>query len=296
MPPGDNGAVSNAGHRAEELGAFLRARRADVDPRTAGIDAHGQIRRVPGLRREEVAQLAMISTDYYTRLEQGRLDGASAGVLEAIVSALRLEPDQRDYLYRLANKGHSLPRRRPVERVRPRIELMLANLRETPALVLGRCLDILAWNPLAAEVFTDFAAVPRRQRNFVRLLFLHPQVRARYVNWEPIARSTVTIFRAAVTDSTDQSRLTELVDELSIHDHDFRTWWAARDVSYRSFGTKHLTHPYVGEFPLDWQLLRTNDDQQAIVVMTAPPRSRTPEVLRRLASRAATPNAPGPKR
>lgn len=144
-----------------ELGAFLRARRSKLDPGTVGLAETGGPRRVPGLRREEVAQLAAISTDYYTRLEQGRLPGASPAVLNALATALRLGPDERSYLYRLANKSDRQPPSGPrTERVLPHTRMLLDNLRDSPAVLLGPYLDVLAWNGLATAVFTDFAALP----------------------------------------------------------------------------------------------------------------------------------------
>jgi len=235
---------------------------------------------VRGLRREEVAQLAMISTDYYTRLEQGRLSGASASVLDAMADALRLGDDERNYLYKLTNKKVT-PRTAPAERVRPQTQLLLDNLVSTPAMVLGRCLDVLAWNSLAAALFVDFSPIPRRDRNFVRLLFLNSEVRGRYADWRNIARTCVAFLRMAVVERPADPRLTEVVGELSVHDADFRTWWAERNVDYQTFGTKSLRHPVAGAFSLDWQLLRSaGDDGQTILVMTAPAGTRAEEALR----------------
>jgi transcriptional regulator with XRE-family HTH domain len=243
---------------------------------------------VSGLRREEVAQLAGISTDYYTRLEQGRLARASISVLHALGTALQLDHDERTYLLRLAGKTSQPPRHPRAETVRPQTQLLIDNLRDSPALVLGGHLDVLAWNALAMAVFRDFAAVPRRERNFLRMLFLDPQVRGRYVDWAPMARTCVGYFRAAVAEGTEEPRLLELIGDLSLRDRDFRTWWAAQTVNYQSFGTKTLDDPALGQFPLDWQVLRpAGDDRQIVLVMTAPVGSRSREVLRVLASRPA---------
>jgi transcriptional regulator with XRE-family HTH domain len=266
-----------------ELGAFLRARRSELDPDIAGLDSTGN-RRVRGLRREEVAQLAMISTDYYTRLEQGRLASASEGVLDALASALRLSQDERSYLYKLANKSdrrqHGV---RDAEGVRPQTRQLLDNLHDSPALVLGRYMDILAWNALAAAVFKDFATVRRQERNFLRMLFLDPDVRGRYVDWEPLARMCVSFVRAAA-GAPPEPRLAHLIGELSLSDPDFRTWWAEHHASYATFGTKTLTHPLTGPYTLDWQVLRLPDDDQILMVMTAPPDAPSLEVLHRLGS------------
>jgi transcriptional regulator with XRE-family HTH domain len=275
----------------EELGAFLKARRSDLKPAAVGLAVAGGQRRVPGLRREEVAQLAMISTDYYTRLEQGRLSGASPAVLDALASALRLGRDERSYLYQLASKSdRQQPRRPHVERVLPQTRLLLENLRDSPALVLGRYLDVLAWNRLATAVFTDFAAVPRRERNFLRMLFLDPDVRGRYVDWHSIARICVGYVRAAA-EGEGEPRLAELIGELSLHDRDFRTWWAERHASYQTHGTKTFIHPAAGQYPLDWQILRTADEHQTLMVMTAPADSPSLDVLRQLDSCSNTQSA-----
>jgi transcriptional regulator with XRE-family HTH domain len=268
----------------DDLGTFLKARRSHIDPADVGVAVTGGPRRVPGLRREEVAQLAMISTDYYTRLEQGRVAGASASVLDALATALRLGPDERSYVYQLANKSdHQQPLKPRVERVLPQTQLLLDNLRDSPALVLGRYMDILAWNRLATAVFTDFAAVPRRKRNFLRMLFLEPSVRRRYKDWSPIARICVGHVRAAA-EGQGEERLSELIGELSLRDHDFRTWWAEHHVNYQTHGTKTLIHPAAGEYALDWQLLHTADESQTLMVMTAPAGSHSLEVLRQLDS------------
>jgi len=258
-----------------ELGAFLRARRGELDPETVGLEATGN-RRVRGLRREEVAQLAMISTDYYTRLEQGRLASASAEVVDALATALRLNKDERSYLYKLANKDDHHHQPRDAEGVRPQTRKLLENLRDTPALVLGRYLDVLAWNQLAKAVFKDFATIRRQDRNFLRMLFLDADVRSRFVDWEPVARAAVAFVRAA---APSEPRLVNLIGELSLSDTEFRTWWAERHVSYATFGTRTFTHPLTGPYTLEWQVLRLPEDDQLLMVMTVPP-----EVLHRLSS------------
>jgi transcriptional regulator with XRE-family HTH domain len=269
-----------------ELGAFLRARRRDLDPGTAGLDAAAN-RRVRGLRREEVAQLAVISTDYYTRLEQGRLATASGGVLDRLATALRLSRDERRYLYKLANKGDLRDQRaKDAEGVRPQTRQLLENLHESPALVLGRYLDVLAWNHLATAVFKDFASIRRNERNFLRMLFLDADVRGRYVDWEPLARMCVSFLRA-VAGAEFEPRLAHLIGELSLSDPDFRTWWAERHPSYATFGTKTLTHPLTGPYTLDWQVLRLPEDDQILMVMTAPADSGSLEALHRLGSHSS---------
>ncbi|HEY4427821.1 MAG TPA: helix-turn-helix transcriptional regulator [Solirubrobacteraceae bacterium] len=270
-----------------ELGAFLRARRGELDPTTVGLDGTGN-RRVRGLRREEVAQLAMISTDYYTRLEQGRVASASGEVLAALASALRLGKDERSYLYKLANKDdlhHHQPR--DAEGVRPQTHQLIENLCDSPAVVLSRYLDVLAWNQLAAAVLTDFATVRRNERNFLRMLFLDADFRGRFVDWGPVARAAVGFVRASA-NAPFKPRLARLIGELSLADADFRTWWAERHPSYAAFGTRSYTHPLTGSYLLDWQVLRLPDDEQLLLVMTAPPDTGSLEVLHRLAAPNAT--------
>jgi transcriptional regulator with XRE-family HTH domain len=216
--------VSSSSEHRSELGAFLRARRAEASPEQAGLPTERRARRVQGLRQEEVAQLAMISVDYYTRLEQGRITGASTSVLDAIADALRLGDDQRRYLYTLTNKKVTPPTTR-AENVPSQTQLLLDNLIDTPAIVLGRCLDVLAWNSLAAALFIDFGQVPRHHRNFVRLLFLDAEVSGRYADWRNIARTCVAFLRMAVAERPADPRLIELAGELSVRDADFSTWW-----------------------------------------------------------------------
>ncbi|MFB7496661.1 hypothetical protein ACFC09_18570 [Streptomyces sp. NPDC056161] len=143
------------------------------------------------------------------------------------------------------------------------------------------------WDPPASAVLTDFAAVPRRERNFMRMLFLDAHLRGCYVDWPPLARTCVGFFRAALGDGAGEPRLAELIGELSLRDRDFRTWWASRSVSHQTFGTKTLRHPEAGRFSLDWQVLHSAHDDQATMVMTAPPDGGTLDVIRRLAPGSA---------
>ena len=200
-----------------ELGDFLKARRAELSPQSMGLPDNGTLRRVPGLRRGEVALLAAISTEYYTRLEQGRME-ASAPVLMTLARVLRLDDDQRDYLLELAGKDNARPRRRAAQKVRPQMRRLLDNLVDTPALVLGRRMDILAWNPLAAALMTDFSQIPEERRNSVRLVFTDPAMRNLYTDWEDVARTNVAFLRMEAADNPDDPRLSELVEELSVRD------------------------------------------------------------------------------
>ncbi|MFE2093139.1 helix-turn-helix domain-containing protein [Streptomyces sp. NPDC059460] len=270
-----------------ELGEFLKARRAQLSPRAAGLPDSGRPRRVAGLRREEVAQLAAISTDYYTRLEQGRLP-ASAPVLEAVAQALQLDDDQRSYLFSLAGRETAKPRRRARQKVQPQLHRVLDDLTATPAIVMGRRMDVIAWNPLAAALITDFAAVPEKHRNYVRILFTDPAMRTLYADWKSVARTAVAQLRMEVAKYPDDPRLAALVGELCVQDEDFRQWWAAHHVATLSVGTKVLNHPVAGELSLDWDTLTASTDpDQQLVVWTAEVGSPTHDGLRILASWAA---------
>ncbi|WP_098013070.1 helix-turn-helix domain-containing protein [Streptomyces sp. sk226] len=270
-----------------ELGEFLKARRSELTPRAVGLPDNGRKRRVAGLRREEVAQLAAISTDYYTRLEQGRLP-ASAPVLEAVAQALDLDEDQRRYLFGLAGKQTAAPRRRARQKVQPQLRRLLDDLTATPAIVMGRRMDVLAWNPLAAALVTDFGSVPEKHRNYVRILFADPAMRTLYADWKSVARMAVAQLRMEAAKYPDDPRLTALVGELCVQDEDFRTWWAAHHVATLSVGTKTLNHPVAGELSLDWDTLTASTDpDQQLVVWTAEVGSPTHDGLRILASWAA---------
>ncbi|HEX2316651.1 MAG TPA: helix-turn-helix transcriptional regulator [Thermomonospora sp.] len=272
----------NSAH-SNELGEFLKARRAELSPHAAGIPSGG-VRRVRGLRREEVASLAAISTDYYTRLEQGRIR-ASAPVLESLARVLQLGEDERDYMLELAGKDTPRPRRRAAQKVEPQLRRLLDDLATTPAVVLGRRMDILAWNPMAAALVTDFSRIPARRRNYVRLVFTDPAVRALYPRWDSVAHMCVAQLRREAARDPDDPALTALVGELSVQDEDFRRWWAAHHVAVRSVGTKMLRHPVAGDLTLDWDTLTcTTDPDQQLVVWTAEPGTPSHDGLRILAS------------
>ncbi|MYX33160.1 MULTISPECIES: helix-turn-helix domain-containing protein [unclassified Streptomyces] len=267
-----------------ELGAFLKARRAQLAPHECGLPPTGSARRVAGLRREEVAQLAAISVDYYTRLEQGRVR-ASASVLAPLARALRLDDDEQRYLYELAGKADAHPRRPPPQRVRPAMRRLLDQLTATPALVLGRRMDVLAWNDAAAALYTDFSAIPPEGRNYVHLLFTDPAVRGMHRQWEHDARDAVAALRMQAAAESGDPELSRLVDELSGQDADFRTWWAEHRVIATAYGTKHYRHPVVGDLTLDCDTWSSPDDSgQRLMVLTAEPGTPSYDALRILAS------------
>ena len=269
---------------AGSLGDFLRARRDGLDPTEVGLSLLGARRRVPGLRREEVAHLAAISHDYYARLEQGRI-APSLAVLKTLSDVLRLDAEQRAYLYELA--GKPVPRRRTSEqhRTRPQLQRLLDAMTEIPAFVFDHRFDILAWNPLAAAVYVDFSRIPSEQRNYVHLVFTHPDVRALYADWDAVARNCVASLRRSAARTPDDARLLALVDELCTRDTVFRTWWPAHEVVDSSSGTTVLRHPIAGELTLEWNtFLSDTDHDQRLMTMTATPHSPTHQALKFLNS------------
>ncbi|MEU5045929.1 helix-turn-helix domain-containing protein [Streptomyces griseorubiginosus] len=275
-----------------ELGAFLKARRAELSPRTVGLPETGAPRRVPGLRRDEVARLAGLSSPYYTRLEQGRV-GPSAAVLTTLVRVLHLDDEQRDWLFELAGEAGVRVCRRPAQKVQPRVQRFLDGILFTPALVLGRHMDILAWNSLAAAVVTDFSRIPAKKRNFIRLLFVEPAMRVLYPDWERVAHACVTQLWMEGVKCPGDAQLAELVGELSVADAHFRRWWGARHATALDVGTKTLRHPLVGDITLDWDsFVCAGDAEQQLVVWTAEPGSASHDSLRFLSAWTAQPAAP----
>ena len=264
-----------------ELGDFLRARRAALDPASAGLPDDGRLRRVPGLRREELAQLAHISIDYVVRLEQGRTRRVSRPVLDALADALQLAPDERDYLCTVADVAPAAPVRRPG---RPRVDRQLSQLldgmRDIPAMILNRRMDVLAWNRGAAALLTDFGALPAEQRNLIRLTFLDDAYRALYADWPRAARECVAVLRMEAGRNPGDKALAALIGELSVHDQDFRTWWASHQVRGPRQLVKTYLHPVVGSLTLDVQQFSvdTQPDQQ-LVAYTAEPGSPSQEAL-----------------
>ncbi|WP_370961558.1 helix-turn-helix domain-containing protein [Amycolatopsis sp. cg9] len=275
--------------RPGQLGEFLKARRAELTPGDVGLPEDLPRRRAAGLRREEVALLAAISTNYYARLEQGRI-AASGPVLGALAHVLRLTEQQRTHLFELAgNEIYHRPYRRARQQVQPQLWRLLDDLTATPAFVLGRRTDILAWNPMAAALITDFGRIPEKHRSYIRLLFTDPAMRELYPDWQNVARMAVATLRVEAARTPGDRRMSALVGELSTRDEHFRQWWAARVVAGRGVGTKHLNHPVAGSLILDWDTLTsTADPEQHLVVWTAEPGSRSADGLRLLASWAAT--------
>jgi transcriptional regulator with XRE-family HTH domain len=273
----------------KELGEFLRSRRASVSPADVGLPGGGR-RRVAGLRRDELAQLAGVSVEYYVRLEQGRAPNVSDSVLDALADALMLRADERDHLRNLARPARN--GRRPARPAEPRegLRLLLDAMAGVPAFVLGRRMEVLAWNRLGAAVH-DFDVL-HGERNMARYLFLDPAARELYVEWDRVAEETVAYLRLDAGRRPRDAKLAALVGELSIADETFRRLWARHDVREKAFGRKLYRHPVVGELDLRWEALAvTGDPDLLLVTFVADPGSATAERLALLASWTA--DAPG---
>ncbi|MGK5681891.1 helix-turn-helix transcriptional regulator [Actinoplanes sp. URMC 104] len=270
------------------LGEFLRARRELVTPEEAGVPVVG-VRRVPGLRREEVAMLAGISADYYLRLERGRDRHPSVQVLEALARVLRLDDDARAYLLGLAaDRPRHRPRRRR-ETVPPSTAQLVAAL-PLPAFVEGRCLDVLAANPLAAALSPRLVVGGNRLRD----VLLDPAEQALFRDWERAAAGLVAGFRESVGTDTDDPRFVELVGEMSLASPLFRTLWARHDVRPRAGAAMRFDHPQVGELTLNREkLLVTGTDGIMLVVYHPEPGTADAEKLALLAAMASSGHVPG---
>jgi transcriptional regulator with XRE-family HTH domain len=270
------------------LGGFLQSRRARIQPEDVGLPPYGR-RRVPGLRREEVAQLAGVSVDYYIRLEQGRGRNVSNEVLDAVARVLRLDPAEHEHLRDLARPGRAgrtASRAPAASRVRPGVRLMLDAMRDVPAFVLGRRMDVLAWNDLCGAL-QDFRAgtVP----NMVRAVFRSPGARTLYPDWAAVAAETVAYLRLDAGRHPDDPQLAALVGELSVHSEDFRRLWADHLVKEKTHGVKRISHPVAGELELAYETMALpGDPDQTVVVYTAPAGSPSAERLALLASWTAT--------
>ncbi|OZM80873.1 helix-turn-helix domain-containing protein [Pseudonocardia sp. MH-G8] len=267
------------------LGEFLRARRGLVLPggALAPVDRR---RRVSGLRREEIALLAGVSVDYYVRLEQGRERHPSAQVVEALARALELDDDAATHLHELARprvRRRRQARRR--ERVSTHLAQMMAGWHRTPALILDRHLTVLAANDLGRALLAGHT----HSDDLVRLIFLDPDARSFYPEWERAAANTVAGLRAAVGLDRDDPALIELVGELSVKSEPFRRLWARHDVRQKSHEVKRFHHPVVGELTLTYEALTVNSAPgQQLVVYHAEPGSPSEQALALLGSLAAT--------
>ncbi|MFD5056942.1 helix-turn-helix transcriptional regulator [Streptomyces tendae] len=281
-----------------EIRDFLAGRRARITPAQAGLPTSAR-RRVPGLRREEVAVLAGVSTEWYTRLEKGHIAGVSEGVLDAVARALRLDDDERAYLFELArtsrHAGRTPSRRRDVE-VPGRIQWLLDSMTMSSAFVRNGRTDIVAHNPLARALLAplfDSATTDRRGRpNMARYIFLDPAAPDFFVDWDDAGTATAALLRAEAGREPRDRALRELVGELSTLSPEFRGRWAAHDVLMRHDGVKRLQHPDAGHLELTFQSLDLPLPGRAVhdlIIYTAEPGTASEERLRLLASWRSTP-------
>ncbi|MDA2807588.1 helix-turn-helix transcriptional regulator [Nocardiopsis suaedae] len=281
-----------------ELGGFLRSRRARLSPQEAGAPLSGGVRRVPGLRREEVAHLAGVSTDYYTRLEQGRHPHVSESVLSAVARALRLDGVERDHLFELArprtDAGGSGAGSGGVQRVRPEVHRMLEVFNGvTPALVVNHRKDVLAANRLARALIADFEALPYRERNLARHVLLEPDARELYADWEGVAEEVVANLRLSSGRHPEDRLLNELVGEFMAKVPEFAGWWDRHRVGQCSYGPQRFRHPVVGALTLQHETLALPADEgQTVCVYTAEPGSESERTLGLLASWSMTDGTP----
>ncbi|MFF6787546.1 helix-turn-helix transcriptional regulator [Streptomyces filamentosus] len=286
----------------EEVREFLTSRRAKISPGQAGLPA-GTRRRVPGLRRSEVAALADMSVEYYAKLERGNLAGASPAVLEALARALRLDDAERAHLLNLAQAADGTDAlTRPRRRAAPRqgkahrsLQWTLDAITAGPAVVTNGRMDVLAANPLARAFYTDLYANPDNQANLARFQFLDPATRRFYPDWDLFADMAVAILRREAGRDPHDKDLHDLIGELSTRSEDFRTRWGTHDVRRHGTGTKRFHHPTVGALTLAFEALDLAAEPGLhMTVYTAEPGSPSEEALRLLASWTATENASAP--
>jgi transcriptional regulator with XRE-family HTH domain len=276
-----------------EIREFLATRRAKITPEQAGLQPGGGRRRVPGLRREEVAVLAGVSTEWYVRLEKGHIRGVSDEVLGAVARALQLDEAERLHLFDLARAARPSrpPRRRTRQTVRPSVLRILESMTGTPAFVRNGRLDVLAINPLGRALYSLVFDDPARPANLARFCFLDPVSRDFYPDWDDVARATVALLRSQAGRDPYNRELTDLVGELATRSEEFRGGWAAHDVLLHQSGTKHFRHPVVGllDVAFDSMPLPAREDQDlTITCYTAEPGSPSDDALKVLASWAAT--------
>lgn len=276
-----------------EVREFLATRRAKIKPEQAGLPLYGTRRRVPGLRREEVAQLAGLSTDYYAKLEKGNLRSASESVLDAVARALQLDDAEYAHLQDLARAARDgarpVRRRPPAKQIRPSLQYLLDAMTGAAAAVANGRLDVVATNALGRSLQPDVFDTGGPP-NLARYCFLDPRSRDFYANWEAIADVTVAILRTEAGRNPHDRALTDLVGELATRSDEFRTRWARHDVRLHTGGTKVFHHPVVGELELEYNTIPLPADPGlGLTCYTAEPASPTAEKLALLASWAATP-------
>jgi len=276
-----------------DIREFLATRRARITPQQAGLPAYGGNRRVAGLRREEVAMLAGVSVDYYTRLERGNFGGVSESVLAAIARALQLDEAEQEHLFDLARATTSsrAPRRRPAQqqRVRPTVQRILDAMTDVPAYLRNNRRDLLAANRLGLALYSELYADPVRPVNTARFVFLNPRARTFFLDWPATARDMVASLRGEAGRNPYDRDLSDLVGELSTRSPEFATLWAAHNVRRHTMGAKAVHHPIVGDLQLSFESMDLPADPGlALIVYGAEPGSASADALSLLASWAAT--------
>ncbi|WP_062202037.1 helix-turn-helix transcriptional regulator [Demequina salsinemoris] len=254
-----------------EITDFLRSRRARITPQQAGLPAFGGNRRVPGLRREEVAMLAGVSVDYYVRLERGNLAGASESVLDALGQALQLDDAERDHLYdlaRAAGPASSRSKARPASTVRPTIQAILDSI-SAPAWVRNGRLDHLAHNRASRALYSPLLDSPERPTNTARYVFLDEGSREFFVDWDQAAADVTALLRMEAGKRPRDKALTQLIGELSTRSEAFRTLWARHDVTFHRSGRKRLKHPAVGVLDLEFEGMELPSDPDLTLLVYA---------------------------
>ena len=277
---------------AEEIREFLTTRRAKVTPERAGLPTFGRHRRVSGLRREEVALIAGISVEYYTRLERGNARGASDEVLGAVSQALQLDEAERAHLLDLVRTGNEerAPRRTTApQRVRPSIQRVVDAMSDVAAFVHNGRLDMLYANQLAAALHSEHDRDAVRPANSARFLFLDPRARIFYADWDQVAHDVVAALRGEAGRNPYDRALSDLIGLLSTRSDEFRVRWASHDVRFHRSGTKRVHHPLVGDLTLAYESLALPADTGlTLVTYSAEPGSPSEAALRELGRWSAT--------
>jgi len=278
-----------------DIREFLVSRRARLTPEQVGLPDFGGRRRVPGLRREEVALVAGMSVEYYVRMERGNAKGVSESVIEGICRALQLDDAERSHLYalvRAANDGAHPQRRRGrsrADRIKPTLQRLLDVMENVPAFVQNGRLDIIATNTMGRAVFSELYVQPQRPANFGRFVFLDPRAEGFYRDWENAAYQTVALLRSEAGRAPHDRALSDLVGELSTRSDPFRTLWASHDVRTHDDGIKSITHPVAGDLDLHFEAMELSSARgMTLVVYSAEAGSATDDALRLLSSWAAT--------
>jgi transcriptional regulator with XRE-family HTH domain len=277
----------------DDVRQFLATRRARISPQQVGLPTHGANRRVPGLRREEVAVLAGVSIDYYTRLERGNLNGVSDSVLEAVARALQLDEAERAHLLdlaRTANNTASARRCRPTQqRVRPGMQRLLDAMTDAPAFIRNGRLDVVAANQLGRALYAPVFSDPANPTNLARFTFVDPQAPAFFPDWDDVANTTVALLRVEAGRDPGDRNLSDLVGELATRSDEFRTRWAAHNVRLHDHGDKRFHHPVVGDLTLSFEELPLPADTGlTMTAFTAEPDTAAHDAITLLASWAAT--------